>query len=66
MGNAKKNWLLVLFKWVENTSQVSKDLRENYIKDIDDGYIFETDAHYIQTLFELHCDLLFLLEKMKI
>ena len=39
---------------------------KNYTKDIDEGHFLEVDVQYLENLHELHNDLLFLLEKMKI
>ena len=39
---------------------------KNYTKDIDEGHFLEVDVQYLEKLHELHNDLLFLLEKMKI
>ena len=52
------------FKWVE------KDNALNFIKDYDinsdKGYIFEVDVEYPKNLYNLHSDLPFLPERMKI
>ena len=44
------------FKWVENTSQLSKDFVENSNKDTDEGYFHEVDLQYPQNLLSLHND----------
>ena len=54
------------FKWVKNTSQISKDFTENYNEDSDDGYFLEVDLQYPETLHDLHNDLPFLPERIKI
>ena len=51
---------------VEDTSQFSKDFMENYNKDSDEGYFFEVDLQYLENLHNLHNDLLFFPERMKI
>ena len=51
------------FKWIENTSQFSKDFREKYNKDRNKGYALDVDIHYPEQLHSLHIDLLFLPEK---
>ena len=38
------------FKWVENTSQFSKDFIENYNEDSDVGYFFEVQVQYSEEL----------------
>ena len=54
------------FKWVENAFQHGKDFIENYNKDSDVGYFLEVDVQHPEKLHDLHNDLYFLLEKMKI
>ena len=54
------------FKWVENASQFDKDFIENYNEDSDEGYILEIDIQYPKELHDLHNDLDFLSEEMKI
>ena len=39
---------------------------KNYDKDSDKGYILEVDVHYPKNLHDLHSDLPFLHERMKI
>ena len=51
------------FKWIENTSQFSKDFREKYNKDRNKGYALDVDIHYPEQLHSVHIDLLFLSEK---
>ena len=53
-------------KWVENTSQYNKDFVEQYNEDSDEGYFFEVDVQYPKNLDNLHKDLPFLHERMKI
>ena len=45
------------FKWVECTSQFSKDFIENYNEDSDEGYFLEVDVHYFDKLHDLYNDL---------
>ena len=45
--------LLGAFKWVEETSQFSKDFIENYNEDKDIGYFLEVDLQYPEELHEL-------------
>ena len=44
----------VICKWVEDTSQCSKEFKENYNKDRDEGYFLEADFHYLANLDNLH------------
>ena len=48
------------------TSQFNEDFRKIYNEDSDLAYFLEADVQYPEKLLELHNDLLFLLEKMKI
>ena len=48
------------FKWIEDTFQFNEDLIINYSGEYDEGYFLEVDCQYLETLHELHNDLLFL------
>ena len=54
------------FKFVKNVSKIDEDFIKNYDKDSDKGYILEVDAEYPKHLHDLHSDLQFLPERMKI
>ena len=54
------------FDWVEDLSKIDEDFIKNYDKDSDKGYILEVDVKYPKNLQDLHSDLPFLPEKMKI
>ena len=54
------------FEWVEDTSQFNEDFIENYNKEREDTYFLEVDVQYPEELYELHNDLPFLPERMKI
>ena len=54
------------FDWVEDLSKIDEDLIKNYNKDSDKGYILEIDVEYPKNLHDLHSDLPFLSERMKI
>ena len=54
------------FKWVENTSQFSKDFIENYNEDSDEGYFLEVVVQYTETLHGIHNDLPFCLKEWKL
>ena len=52
------------FEWMEDLSKIDEDFIKNY--DSDKGYILEVDVEYPENLYDLHSDLPFLPEKMKI
>ena len=54
-----QNLPAVGFQWVENTSQFSKDIRENCNKDSDERYFLEVDFHSPEKVNKLHNDLPF-------
>ena len=54
------------FEWIEDTSQFNEDFIQNYNEESDEGYFLDVDVQYPQNLHELHNDLPFLPERMKI
>ena len=54
------------FKWKKNMLKFIEDFIKNYDKDNDKGYIFKVDVVYPKHLRDLHSDLPFLPERMKI
>ena len=54
------------FKWKENISKFNEDFIKNYDEDSNKGYILEVDVEYPKNVHDLHSDLPFLLERMKI
>ena len=54
------------FEQFEDTSQFNEDFIKNYNKESDEGYFLEVDVQYSETLHELHNDLPFLPERIKI
>ena len=57
------------FDWMEDLSKIDEDFIKNYDEDNDKGYILEVDVEYPKNLHDLpdlHSDLPFLPEKMKI
>ena len=54
------------FKWVGRASQFRKDVLKIYIEDTDKGYILEVHVQYPEKLNDLHNDLPFWPERMKI
>ena len=54
------------FEWIKDTSQFNEDFIKNYDEESDEGYFLAVDVQYFKNLLELHNDLPFLLERMKI
>ena len=54
------------FKWIEDVSKIDEDFIKNYDEDCDKGYILEAGVEYPKNLQDLHSDLPFLSERMKI
>ena len=54
------------FDWVKNLSKIDEDFIKNYDEDKDKEYILEVDVKYPKNLHDLHSDLPFLPERMKI
>ena len=54
------------FKWKKDMLKFNEDFIKNYDKDSDKGYILEVDVEYPKNLHDLHSDLPFLPERMKI
>ena len=54
------------FEWTKDTSQFNKNFIKNYNEESDEGYFLEVDIPHPKNLHNLHNDLLFLPESMKI
>ena len=54
------------FEWIEDTSQFNEDFIKNFNEKSDGGYFLEVDVQYPEKLHELHSDLPFLPERMKL
>ena len=54
------------FKCKKNISKFNEDFIKNYDEDNDKGYILEVDVEYPKNLHDLHSNLPFLEERMKI
>ena len=54
------------FDWVEDLSKIDEDFIKNYNEDCNKGYILEVDVESPKNLHDLHSDLPYLPERMKI
>ena len=54
------------FEWIKDTSQVNEDFIRNYNEESNAGYFLEADFQHPTNLHNLHNDLPFLSEIMKI
>ena len=54
------------FEWIEDTFQFNKGLIKNYNEERKEEYFLEVDVQYLEKLYELYNDLLFLPERIKI
>ena len=54
------------FEWIKDTSQFIGDSIKNYNEESDKEYFLEVDVQYLEKLYELHNDLSFSPERMKI
>ena len=62
MGNVTK----ASSKWIKDNSPFNEDFIKNYNEESDKAYFREVDVRYLEKLHELHNDLPFLPEGMKI
>ena len=53
------------FEWIEN-NEINEEFIKNYNENDNKSYILEVDVKYRKRLHELHSDLPFLSERMKI
>ena len=54
------------FEWMKDTSQFDKHFIKDYNEESDNGFFLEVDVQYIAKLHDLHNDLPFLTERIKI
>ena len=54
------------FQWIEETSQFNEFFMKIYNEEIDEGNFLEIDVQWPKKLYELHNDLPFLSERMKL
>ena len=53
-------------EWIKDASQFNEDFLKNYNEESDEEYFLEVDVQYPENVNELHNDLPFLPERMKI
>ena len=54
------------FEWIKDISQFNEDFIKNYNDESDKGYFLKVNVQYLENLHELHNDLLFSPDRMKI
>ena len=54
------------FGWTEDASQFNEDFIKNYIEESDENFFIKVSVQYAEKLHELHNDLPFLSERIKI
>ena len=54
------------FEWIKDTFQFNEDFIKNCNEESDEGYFLDVDVQHLEKLHELHNDLPFLPERMKI
>ena len=54
------------FEWIKDTSKFNEDFIKSYNEESGEGYFLQVDVQYPKKLHELHIDLSFLPERMKI
>ena len=54
------------FKWVEDISEFDESFVKSYNDESDEGYFLEVNIQYLEKFYDLHNDLPFLPERMKI
>ena len=54
------------FEWINDTSSFNEDFIKSYNEESDERYLLEVDIQYPEELHELHNDLPFLPERMKL
>ena len=66
MNNDSKKLPTGWFKWVKNVSKIDEEFIRKYDNDSDIRFILKVHIEYPKELHDLHRDLPFLSEKMKI
>ena len=66
VGQCRKKLPAKKFKWIEGTSQFNEDFVKKYNEESNERYFLEVDVQYPKKSFEVHNDLPFLPERMKL
>ena len=53
------------FEQIKDTPQFNEDFLNNYDEEIDEGHFLKVDVPYLEKLYKLYNDLLFLPERIK-
>ena len=54
------------FEWIKDIFHFNEDLVKNYTEENGEGYFLEVDVQHLESFHELHNDLAFLTERMKL
>ena len=54
------------FEWIKDICQFNEDVIKNYNEESDERYFLEVGVQYLEKLHELHNNLTFIPERMKI
>ena len=65
LAMSQKLWINS-FEWIKDTSQFNEDFIKNFNEESDERYFLEVDVQYLEESHELHNNLPFLPEKIKI
>ena len=52
------------FKWMDDTSRIGEEFIKVYDENSNKGCVLEVDVNYPQELYDIHCDMSFLPERM--
>ena len=55
-----------VFEWIKDTFKFNEDFIKNYNEESDEGYFVKVEVQCLEKLHELHNDLPFIAERMKI
>ena len=58
--------LVRIFEWIEGNSPSNEDFKKSYDEEVDEGYFLQVGVQYPEKLHQLHNNLSFLPERMKL